>query len=415
MPRAKPGDRNVLMKKKEESSSEKEESNEKRNQASLKMISDPQSHQFEIESVTTIQDQSSPPKPATKKAKTTKVPLARNLVPASLAHLCSTYSAPKPLIDPSSLKKNAYPPPLANDFEDDPFKTSKGPQVKIVDGEIVLQESSLIVVNDRKTVEEVEEEFHDVVEEEGHTTIVGASYNSFTNHAKRAQHWSLDETKLFFSALRQVGADFVTMEAYFPHRSRKQIKKKYQAELARNANLITLALNPRNRLPIDLSIFDVDKDSIVVTKHHAVTPHNVNSKSSRSTSHGNITTTESTSTITKHDSQDATTTSSSNSTTPTETDTLSSTSSKTTKSHALSQDVDDNAHKTTIMDDMQQSEVSPMENEVDLMEGFPWKQEDSTDKVKHLVDTVIPLAPITSQSKSKRPKFRAGQQHRKGK
>ncbi|KAI2510550.1 Myb DNA-binding like [Fragilaria crotonensis] len=183
----------------------------------------------------------------------------------SLAIFCTKYRAQKRPTDNNLPVPAPPPPPLDEDEEPAPA----GPQVKIVDGEIVLQESSIMVPSARKTVQEVEEEYQHVVEEEGHTTIVGASYNSFVARRK-PQHWAVEETKLFYNALRQVGADFVTMEAFYRNRTRKQLKKKYQIELVKNPRLIELALDPRNKLPVDLSIFNVDKDSIVVTKQPLV-------------------------------------------------------------------------------------------------------------------------------------------------
>ena len=120
------------------------------------------------------------------------------------------------------------------------------PAVQIVDGEIVLQESSLVVPGQRRTVQEVEEEFQDVVEEDAQLAIVGASYNSFVNR-KGPQHWNAEDTKRFFEALRQLGTDFCSMEAFFENRNRKQLKNKYRAELIRNPALVELALHPKNK------------------------------------------------------------------------------------------------------------------------------------------------------------------------
>lgn len=124
-----------------------------------------------------------------------------------------------------------------------------GPIVQIINGEIVLQASSMEVPNARKTVAELEEEFDHVVEEEGHTTVVGASYTSFVDR-KKPQHWNVTETKLFYNALRQIGTDFACMESYFENRSRKQLKRKYQIEISKNSSLVELALNPKAKVAI---------------------------------------------------------------------------------------------------------------------------------------------------------------------
>ena len=115
-----------------------------------------------------------------------------------------------------------------------------GPMVKVVNGEIVLQESSVLVDGGETT--KPEDEFP-VVEEDAQPAIIGASYNSFVNRRK-PQHWSPQETELFYDALRQVGVDFSSMESYFEKRTRKHLKKKYQAELAKNPHLVEAALNP---------------------------------------------------------------------------------------------------------------------------------------------------------------------------
>lgn len=117
------------------------------------------------------------------------------------------------------------------------------PVVQIVDGEIVLQESSLRFPGQRRSVKEVEEEF-DVVEEDAQLAIVGASYNSFVNR-KGPRHWNVVETKRFFEALRQLGTDFCSMEAFFENRTRKQLKRKYTAELTKNPELVEMALSPK--------------------------------------------------------------------------------------------------------------------------------------------------------------------------
>lgn len=116
---------------------------------------------------------------------------------------------------------------------------SAGPVVQIINGEIVLQESSMVVTGSTRP----DEEFA-VVEEEMQLAVVGASYNSFVTRRK-PQHWSVEETELFYDALRQVGTDFGTMEAYFgSQRTRKQLKRKYQIESVKNPQLIDLALDP---------------------------------------------------------------------------------------------------------------------------------------------------------------------------
>lgn len=195
------------------------------------------------------------------------------------------------------------PPPAAAAFQ------HAGPVVQIVNGEIVLQESSVIFHGSAADVTiaapsaltmaaaaaaaamttgdpnagatavaglEAALVLTEVVEEEAELAIVGATYTSFaTGRRARPQtnHWTVPETELFFQALRQVGLDFGTMEAYFDSfaekspqiirkRQRRQLKNKYQAEHTKNPALVERALDPRGRTDIDLSVFQLTSDSI---------------------------------------------------------------------------------------------------------------------------------------------------------
>lgn len=130
--------------------------------------------------------------------------------------------------------------------------TSAGPVVQVVNGEIVLQESSVVVPGARRSVQEVEAEYEQVVEEETqHSAVIGASYNSFVSR-RAPQHWGVAETKKFYNSLRMVGTDFATMAALFDDRTRKQLKRKYQIENTKNSHLIELALSPQARIPLGM-------------------------------------------------------------------------------------------------------------------------------------------------------------------
>ncbi|GAX09878.1 transcription factor TFIIIB component B'' [Fistulifera solaris] len=133
--------------------------------------------------------------------------------------------------------------------------TTAGPVVQIVNGEIVLQESSVVINRANRGDEDAS-----VVEEEAQLAVVGATAHSFTNRNK-SQRWTADQTRLFYQALRQVGTDFGTMEAFFQEkRTRKQLKRKYQAELIRNPRLIEKALDPSTRADLDLSVFQLTEE-----------------------------------------------------------------------------------------------------------------------------------------------------------
>ena len=133
------------------------------------------------------------------------------------------------------------------------------PAVQIINGEIVLQKSSIMMPDQRRTVEEVDKDMKEVVVEDATPDIVNASYNSFVKR-KGPQHWKVEETKVFYDALRQLGTDFCSMESFFKDRDRKQLKRKYKSELSKNPELIDMALHPKQRKEVDLSVLTVVVD-----------------------------------------------------------------------------------------------------------------------------------------------------------
>jgi hypothetical protein len=140
----------------------------------------------------------------------------------------------------------------------EPESSTGAPIVQIIDGEIVLQEASIEAPGARRSVQQVEEEFDQVVEEDAGLTIVGASYNSFKEgRNKGPQHWTVKETKLFYEALRQLGTDFGSMEAFFDDRTRKQLKRKFRSESVKNPKLIEMALDPKYQKEIGTTIMIV--------------------------------------------------------------------------------------------------------------------------------------------------------------
>mmetsp|Transcript_45356 Transcript_45356/g.51377 ORF Transcript_45356/g.51377 Transcript_45356/m.51377 type:complete len:638 (+) Transcript_45356:77-1990(+) len=149
------------------------------------------------------------------------------------------------------------------------------PVVQIINGEIVLQESS-VQLPGRRSVQEVEAEFQDnVVEEDVQNAIVQASYASFRtkgDHGKKRKKgtWSLKETKTFYIALQQLGPDFGSMEVLFfeNQRTRRQLKSKYQKELNRNPDFVQeLALNPEYQIELDMTSFNLEVDPKQIEAH----------------------------------------------------------------------------------------------------------------------------------------------------
>jgi len=130
---------------------------------------------------------------------------------------------------------------------------STGPQVEFVDGNIVLKESSL-VLPDATGDEEYEE-----MEEGVHAT---ATYNSFLKR-KSGLKWGFEETWLFYKALRQCGTEFSLMQSFFPGRTRKQLKLKFQKEEREHPELIRRTLD--HSMPLELDPFRAQFGQILTT------------------------------------------------------------------------------------------------------------------------------------------------------
>ena len=140
-----------------------------------------------------------------------------------------------------------------NNHSQPPVTTNNGPAVEIINGEIVIQQSSITISN-RKTMKEIDEEYlqeeGDLVVEDVTNGIIQATYRSFLKETPKTQHWTPTETHQFYNVLRQCGTDFSMMTSFFPDRTRKQLKKKYLQESRKHPRLIDLAMNPHTHLPV---------------------------------------------------------------------------------------------------------------------------------------------------------------------
>lgn len=119
-------------------------------------------------------------------------------------------------------------------------KPMAAPQMRIVDGQIVLDEESLRV--DRHQRDALEEEHMEIVEENVHTRLV----NSGTwSKREKGDRWEEEATDRFYEALSMFGTDFEMISMLFPGRSRRQIKNKFNCEERKEAARVTQALKHR--------------------------------------------------------------------------------------------------------------------------------------------------------------------------
>jgi transcription factor TFIIIB component B'' len=128
-----------------------------------------------------------------------------------------------------------------------------GPQMRVVDGQIVLDDSSLQI--DRHKRAQAENIEMEEVEENEFTRITTSG--TFMKR-ERAQLWDHAATDMFYRGLRMFGTDFEMIAKMFPHRNRRQIKLKFNKEERNNLTKINRALM-------------VEKDSIDLDEYQVMT------------------------------------------------------------------------------------------------------------------------------------------------
>ena len=114
-----------------------------------------------------------------------------------------------------------------------------GPRVRIIDGQIVLDEASLqVTVDPTANTDQMER----VEETHGERHITSASFMK----RDAGGRWSTEETDLFYDGLRCWGTDFeMIARCLFPKRSRHQIKLKFNREERSNPVMVDRALREK--------------------------------------------------------------------------------------------------------------------------------------------------------------------------
>ncbi|KXG50346.1 Transcription factor IIIB, Bdp1 subunit [Penicillium griseofulvum] len=113
------------------------------------------------------------------------------------------------------------------------WKPQSGPIMRIVNGEIVLDNTSL-QVDRHADAARAAGDLEDVVESSFTRKINQASYGKRT----KTETWDEEMTDLFYRGLRMFGTDFMVISKMFPGRSRRQIKLKFNNEERRDPQRI---------------------------------------------------------------------------------------------------------------------------------------------------------------------------------
>lgn len=123
--------------------------------------------------------------------------------------------------------------------------TSVGPRMRLVDGQIVIDESSLNL--DRHKLAAANAGVMEIIEENEFTRITTSG--TFMKREKNI-FWDLEAEEKFYVGLRMFGTDFEMISKMFPDRNRRQIKLKFNKEERLYPSKINSALLGE-KVPID--------------------------------------------------------------------------------------------------------------------------------------------------------------------
>ncbi|KAI1265162.1 hypothetical protein F5Y18DRAFT_387611 [Xylariaceae sp. FL1019] len=125
--------------------------------------------------------------------------------------------------------------------------TSQGVGYDVIDGQIVVSQSTLVVNRHNQDVSNYEE-----VEENEFTTLVTSS--SYLKKKRGFGGWSDDETERFYQLLGQFGIDFEAISNFFPLKSRDQCRRKFIKEERTRPNRVNAAIMVRGEKKTEINI-----------------------------------------------------------------------------------------------------------------------------------------------------------------
>ncbi|KAH7162561.1 hypothetical protein B0J13DRAFT_13535 [Dactylonectria estremocensis] len=127
---------------------------------------------------------------------------------------------------------------------------ASGPQFRIVDGQIVVDQSSLAVDRHARAAAALGD--METVEENDFTRLITSNSFMNTSKLKGPNIWTEPETELFYRGLRMFGTDFEMISKMFPGKQRRHVKLKYNREERHCPRRIDSALIGEKTIKMDL-------------------------------------------------------------------------------------------------------------------------------------------------------------------
>ncbi|KAI5465721.1 hypothetical protein BGZ63DRAFT_374356 [Mariannaea sp. PMI_226] len=127
---------------------------------------------------------------------------------------------------------------------------ASGPQFRIVDGEIVIDQSSLAVDRHARAAAALGD--METVEENDFTRLITSNSFMNTSKLKGPNIWTDSETELFYRGLRMFGTDFEIISKMFPGKQRRHVKLKFNREERHSPRRVNAALIGEKTVRMDI-------------------------------------------------------------------------------------------------------------------------------------------------------------------
>ncbi|KAG5982741.1 hypothetical protein E4U55_001434 [Claviceps digitariae] len=127
-----------------------------------------------------------------------------------------------------------------------------GPQFRIVDGQIVVDQDSLVMDRHARAAAAQAGEDMETIEENDFTRLITSSSFMNTSKLKGPNIWTEAETELFYRGLRMFGTEFEMISKMFPGKQRRHIKLKFNREERHNPKRIDAAVMGEKTIKMDL-------------------------------------------------------------------------------------------------------------------------------------------------------------------
>ncbi|KAG6006134.1 hypothetical protein E4U21_007370 [Claviceps maximensis] len=154
--------------------------------------------------------------------------------------------------DPDGTQSKASKPSTSDTTSTPAPAATSGPQFRIVDGQIIVDQDSLVMDRHARAAAARAGADMETIEENDFTRLITSSSFMNTSKLKGPNIWTDAETELFYRGLRMFGTDFQMISKMFPAKQRRHIKLKFNREERHNPQRIDAAVMGEKTIKMDL-------------------------------------------------------------------------------------------------------------------------------------------------------------------